>query len=222
VQSSVEDFYTEEKMKKIFDAISDFVFVLDKNSRFVRVNKATCDLLKKEPEVLIGKRCFEVLHGTDKPWPNCPCKKMLATKETEEINYPNLGIALLVTVSPLFDDKGEHIGCVHVAKDITERKQREEALRNSEEQLRYLINSMDDLIFVLDLDGTFKNYYQPSRVGDLYAPPEEFLGKHFRDVLMHASRPAQSVNRHRWRYILFENEVWPKNGQENERDARVY
>lgn len=150
VQSSVEDFYTEEKMKKIFDAISDFVFVLDKNSRFVRVNKATCDFLKKEPKELIGKRCFEVLHGTDKPWPNCPCKKMSVTKETEteEINDSNLGIALLVTASPIFDDKGEHIGCVHVAKDITERKKAEEALRESEEKFRNLAEQSPNMIFI--------------------------------------------------------------------------
>jgi len=63
---------SSEEWKKTFNAISDFVFVLDKDFRFVRVNKALCDVLKKEPKELIGKRCFEVLHGTDKPWPNCP------------------------------------------------------------------------------------------------------------------------------------------------------
>jgi len=183
VQSSVEDFYTEEKMKKIFDAISDFVFVLDRDSRFVRVNKATCDLLKKEPEELIGKRCFEVLHGTDKPWPNCPCKKMLVTKEvaTEEIIDPNLGIALLVTVSPLFDDKGEHIGCVHVAKDITERKKTEEALRESEEKFRNIFESANDGLIYLDRSGRILDV-NGKAVQVFGGSKKELLGKHFTRV----------------------------------------
>ncbi|MBE3142101.1 MAG: PAS domain-containing protein [Thermoplasmata archaeon] len=54
---------------------------------------------------------------------------------------------------------------------------------NSEESFRALINSMDDLVFVLGMDGTFKSYHQPSRKKGLLVPPEGFLGKHFRDVL---------------------------------------
>ncbi len=43
----------------------------------------------------------------------------------------------LVTTSPLMDNKGKLLGSVHVARDITERKQAEEALnRLNEEQLR--------------------------------------------------------------------------------------
>ncbi|MBL7148074.1 MAG: PAS domain S-box protein [Nanoarchaeota archaeon] len=120
-----------EEWKKTFDAISDFVFILDKDFRFVKINKASCDLLKKKPKELIGKRCFEVLHGADKPWSNCPHKKMLLTKKaaTEEINDPNLGLPLLITASPILDNKGDLIGCVHIAKDITERKKAEEQIK---------------------------------------------------------------------------------------------
>jgi PAS domain S-box-containing protein len=56
-------------------------------------------------------------------------------------------------------------------------------IQDSEENLRALINSMDDFVFVFNLDGTFKNYYQPSRTGAFYTPPQEFIGKHFHEVL---------------------------------------
>ena len=42
---------------------------------------------------------------------------------------------------------------------------------------------MDDLVFVLGFDGIFKNYHQPSHKKELYAAPEEFIGKHFQNVL---------------------------------------
>src|SRR3990170_8286456 len=140
-----------EEWSRTFDAISDFVFIIDHNYRLVRVNKALCDVLKKEPEELIGKRCFEVLHGTDKPWPNCPHTKTLATGEaiTEEINDPNLGLPLLVTYCPIFDNKGELTGAVHLAKDITERKKAEEELI----RLSNAVKMSTDSIVISDLDG---------------------------------------------------------------------
>ena len=134
---------TSEEWQKTFNAITDFVFIIDRDYRLVRVNKALCDALKKEPKELIGKRCFEVLHGTDKPWPNCPHTKTLATGKatTEEINDPHLGLPLLVTNSPLFNDKGELTGAVHLAKDITERKKAEESLEKERHELDLIIDS---------------------------------------------------------------------------------
>ncbi|GEM_PF-4037632 len=62
-------------------------------------------------------------------------------------------------------------------------KESMKALQKSEQYIRSLINSMDDLVFVIAMDGTFKNYYQSSHERDLYVPPSEFLGKRFKDVL---------------------------------------
>ncbi len=84
---------------------------------------------------------------------------------------------------PILDKNGVPTGLVGFAQDITERKKAEEVLRESEESFRSLIDSIDDLVFVLGFDGIFKNYHQPSHKGDLYIPPEKFVGKHFMDVL---------------------------------------
>ncbi len=67
--------------------------------------------------------------------------------------------------------------------DITERKRAEEKLREGEENLRSLLDSMEDLVFALDKKGTFQSYDQPSHIDKLYVPPSEFIGKHFGDVL---------------------------------------
>ncbi|MBU1921100.1 PAS domain-containing protein, partial [bacterium] len=57
-----------------------------------------------------------------------------------------------------------------------------QALRESEERLRSTILSMDDLLFVLDREGMFLDYYAPQS-SMLYVPPERFLGKHYREVM---------------------------------------
>ncbi len=68
-------------------------------------------------------------------------------------------------------------------KEFITRKDAERALKESEERFRSTIASLDDLIFVLDKKGTFTEYYQPPDKPDLYAPPETFLGKEYREVL---------------------------------------
>jgi hypothetical protein len=106
-----------------FDATSGLMFVQDKDFKFVAVTKSVCDLLKVNPGDFIDKKCYEVLHKSDKPWPNCPLAKALKDKRphTGEVYDPNIGIPLLITASPLFDEKGELTTVVHVATDITER-----------------------------------------------------------------------------------------------------
>ncbi len=143
-----------EEWSKTFDATPDLVFVQDKDFRFVKVNKSVCDLLKVKPEDLIGKKCYEVLHKSDKPWPNCPMVKALKDKRphTQEIYDPNIGISLLITTSPIFDENGELTSVVHIAADITERKKMEDVLRESEEQYRDIFSSAIDAIFIIDLE----------------------------------------------------------------------
>jgi diguanylate cyclase (GGDEF)-like protein/PAS domain S-box-containing protein len=66
---------------------------------------------------------------------------------------------------------------------IVELKLNAESLRRNELNLVSLLRSMDDLLFVIGLDGSFNRYYQSPTRFDLFLPPKEFLGKHFRDVL---------------------------------------
>ena len=42
---------------------------------------------------------------------------------------------------------------------------------------------MSDLIFVLDKDGIFIDYNNPSDTPEIYAPPEVFLKKHYNQIL---------------------------------------
>ncbi|MDK1032544.1 MAG: PAS domain-containing protein, partial [Planctomycetia bacterium] len=129
----------EEKTKQIaeewsmtFDAITDLVSIQDKEFRLVRVNKAYADLLNAKPEELVGKICYEVIHGTKEPPAGCPHKQAVASGKavTEEFFDPRLGIHFQISVSPLFDERVQVTGTVHIAKDITERKRAEEQMQN--------------------------------------------------------------------------------------------
>ena len=80
-------------------------------------------------------------------------------------------------------DEDEWLGRRATNRDISEYKKAEQALHNSEESLRSLVDSMDDLVFVLGTNGVFKSYHQPSKKKELFVSPKQFIGRHFRDVL---------------------------------------
>jgi len=119
-----------EEWRTTFDSITDSVSIHDKDFRLVRVNKAFADAVNMKPEELIGKTCYQVVHGTNEPVPSCPHMKTLGTKEPAIGDFfePHLGIHLEVATSPIFNEEGEVVASVHVARDITERKRMEEQL----------------------------------------------------------------------------------------------
>jgi PAS domain S-box-containing protein len=128
----------EEKVKQAakewrttFDSITDLVSIHDKDFKIARVNKAFADAFKMKPKELVGKSCYEIVHGTNEPVPNCPHVKTLETARsaTEEFFEPRSGIYLEVAISPIFNEKGEVVASVHVARDITERKRMEKEIR---------------------------------------------------------------------------------------------
>ncbi|UCD15784.1 MAG: PAS domain-containing protein, partial [Candidatus Omnitrophota bacterium] len=119
-----------EEWDSTFNAISDLIFIQDKDNNIIKVNKAFADTLKLEVGEIVGKKCYEVLHKLDKPWPDCPFKEIKKSKEpmTQEVDDPSIGMPLLITVSPIFDSKGEFVGSIHVAKDISLQKKVEAEL----------------------------------------------------------------------------------------------
>jgi len=119
-----------DEWQATFDSITDLISIQDKDCKLVRVNKAYADAFHMSPDQLIGKNCYEVIHATQNPIDNCPHIKTIDTEKPErvEIFEPRLGLYLEVSTSPIFDDNGKLVNTVHLAKDITVRKQMENQL----------------------------------------------------------------------------------------------
>lgn len=134
----------DEKLKKAlvewdntFNAITDFISIHDTEFRIVKANRTLLGFLRKKPEEIIGKYCYEVFHEKNEPWDTCPHARTMESREsrTEEVNDPHIGVPLLVTTCPVFDNDGKFTGSVHIAKDISERKQVEEKLSEAFREL---------------------------------------------------------------------------------------
>ncbi|MCL6433865.1 MAG: PAS domain S-box protein [Leptolyngbyaceae cyanobacterium HOT.MB2.61] len=84
--------------------------------------------------------------------------------------------------TPLVNDDGEMIGTAGLALDVTERKQAEAALRESEARHRALLEAIPDMLFRYDRNGIHLDFF-PSIDWDTVVPPEFFLGKSLEEVL---------------------------------------
>ena len=80
------------------------------------------------------------------------------------------------------DSVGRPIRMVGVVRDVTQRRQAEEALRASEATNRGLLEAVPDLIFRMDREGRYISYHAPDE-SLLAVPPEVFLGRTCREVL---------------------------------------
>ncbi|MCJ7790895.1 MAG: PAS domain S-box protein [Dehalococcoidia bacterium] len=118
-----------EEWRRTFDSITDAISIHDRDFQILRANKAFADLFKKSPRQIIGKHCYE-LHKGNKPISVCPHQQTLATGKpaAAEFYESHLEKYLLESTSPIFNDKGEVVGTVHITRDITEQKQQNEQL----------------------------------------------------------------------------------------------
>ncbi len=125
----------EEKLKRTvakwnatFNSITDLVSIHDADFRLVDVNKAFASAVNINAEDIIGRYCYEVVHGTTGPVESCPHRMTIDTGKPGSAQFlePRLGRHLDVSTSPLFNGDGQVTGCVHVARDVTERKRLEQ------------------------------------------------------------------------------------------------
>ncbi|MBU0545095.1 MAG: PAS domain S-box protein [Proteobacteria bacterium] len=146
----------EKDWGNIFQAISHPTVILDPHHVIVAANKAVVSASGMSAKDLVGRKCYEIFHGKDTVSPPkcCPMESLLASGcfETEDMEMEAFEGVFLVSCTPVFDQKGCVEKIIHIATDITKRKQAEEALQKSEEKYRNLFENANEAIFVVQ-DG---------------------------------------------------------------------
>jgi len=140
-----------------FDAVPDMIAIIDRNHRILRVNQSMAQRIGLEPDQVIGRACYQLIHTRNEPLGICPHSRLLAdgNPHSVEIHEDNLKGDFQVTVSPLHNGAGEVIGSVHILHDITEAKRAQESLADRERFLNRLLETISSPIFYKDKSGVF-------------------------------------------------------------------
>ena len=171
---------SEEKYRTLFDSSKDAIIVISKDGKFVDVNAASVELLgydNKEEFMTIesvAQLCFN-------PEGQSSIREMLSKQDhvkdlEQELRKKNgEKVYALLTAGPRKDSKGNVIGYRGTIRDITGRKKMEEALRESEDKFRGLVENSIVGVYLIQ-DGVFR--YVNSRFAEIHGYKiEEMVGK---------------------------------------------
>jgi PAS domain S-box-containing protein len=131
-----------------FNAISDIICVITHDHKILNINKAGCETLGLPKEQIIGRKCYELIHGTSSPISSCPCETSLKTGESCVREYEENGRFYELGAWPVMGSLGRIESVTHIVRDITVRKQQEKGYKQ-------LIDGMNDTAFVIDFNGNF-------------------------------------------------------------------
>jgi PAS domain S-box-containing protein len=186
--------------ERTFDVIPDPISILDRQHRIVWVNKTMANRLGITPEEAVGLTCYECVHEMEKPPSLCPHTKLLADGKEHmmEIHEKRLGGDFIVSVSPLHDAEGRVIASIHVARDITERKLAEDALRESEEQFRQFFENEPTYCYMVSPEGVILNVNNAA-LKTLGYKKEELVGKPLKMIYAPESLPKMKQVFAKWK-----------------------
>jgi PAS domain S-box-containing protein len=179
---------TEEKYRTILNSIEEGYYEVDLAGNFTFFNDSMEWILGYPKKKLIGmnnrqymsqetsKKVYQTFHEVYRTG------KATKAFDWELIRKDGTRRHLEISVSLARDSKGQPVGFYGIGRDVTERKQAEEALQASEEKYRTILNSIEEGYYEVDLAGNF-TFFNESLAKNLGYSREELLGMNNREYM---------------------------------------
>ena len=138
-----------EALERVAESIDSGLAVISRDYRVVWANKRLKDL-----GVAPNKKCYQTFNNLETVCPNCGAKKIfeqninLDVHEFETVNSKGEKMWIELRCTPLKDKNGKVTATLELAVPITERKKKEQTLRESEEKFRSLAEESPNMIFI--------------------------------------------------------------------------
>jgi len=175
-----------EFLNNILNSLTHPFYVLDADDYTVKM----ANLATKAVNLSGKPTCYALTHKVDQPCRGadhiCPLEEVKKTKKpvvVEHVHYDEDGNARNIEVHgyPIFDAEGNVVQMIEYSLDITQRKQAEEALGESEEKYKELAESVTDLFFAFDKDLRY-TYWNKASEELTGISAKDALGKHLYDI----------------------------------------
>ena len=171
---------SEKKYRTLAETTNDVIYAVDLNGNFTYISPAAEKITGYSLQKLLGHSFTEIIAPEYLESMVEHFKKGIAGKKFPlveiELRHKDKGtVPVELNVTSLLDTTGKTTGRIGIARDITERKRAEEALKNSEERFRTIIEGMEDGYYEVDLTGGF-TFFNQAMCTLANVPAEELMG----------------------------------------------
>ncbi len=150
---------SEERHRIYFENISDVIFSIDPDFRIINISPSVGRILGYKPEEMIGNQIQDLnvlepdsLEKAFSDMMKVFSGERIPLSQYEFISKDGTRKFGEVSAEPLIRD-GKVVAMISVARDITERKSIEDALKQSEEKYRIVLEANPDPVVVYDMEG---------------------------------------------------------------------
>jgi len=174
----------EERFRLLVESVKDYaIFMLDPTGVVQTWNRGAERIKGYRAEEIIGRH-FSAFYRPEDVW---KCERELEAARTEgrvedegwRVRKDGSLLWAVVVITCLRNESGEIVGFAKVTRDMTERRSAEESLRQSEERLRLLVETVEDYaIFMLDPSGRVATWNAGAERIKGYRA-DEIIGQHF-------------------------------------------
>lgn len=173
-ERTVELAKAEAELRAIFAAMTELIFVLDQQGKYLKIISNDSSLLYNPAKTLLGRTIYELFEEKQADTFLEYIQQALQTQQTVSVEY-NLTIGkqdfwFAANISPI-----SSISVIWVARDVTKRKFLEEKLRTSEEKMRAVFEAMTDIVLVIDEQKSIE--IAPTNIKKLYDFEAEPINK---------------------------------------------
>lgn len=172
---------SEERYRLLVENIPFGITLMDADHRIIMSNAAQGRMFRTDPGVWPGRYCYREFEKRDSVCPHCPGTRAMATGasfdvETEGVRDDGTRFNARIHAIPMPDPEGRINGFMEMVEDITDRKRAEDALRESEEKYRAIVENMEDMFYRTDPEGRIVMVSPSAAIFAGFQAPPEMIG----------------------------------------------
>lgn len=218
-------------LKSLIHNIQESIVVIDREYRITDANKAFIDHAASGDDTIIGKFCYEILHGYDQPCDRygeeCLLRSVFQTKKPGTCLHKHVlpdGSYVFVNLlySPIKDKDGDVTQVIEAGRDVTDLLQAEARLIESEERYRNIFMNKYAPMFLIDSTSSDIVDANPAACKFYGYTKEELVQKKITDIntfdSAHMALEIEAAKREKREFLNFRHRL----ADGTVRDVEVY